>query len=815
MNIVCFCKAKVVAIDFIALLRLRRFNLFIFAYVLALTLISADAKAQLLISSYLPNARGSDGNFEYIQLFALDRIDFSETPFTIITCNNGNALKTNGWVSGLTCTYAIEINMGTINRGETLYVGGINSMLNGPNSEDISDLNWVKRFDCLNMLGDGGIGSRRAKNFGFLGNGGDADGIAVFKLPASNISAASVPADALFYGDTITKSGTYGYTLPDSSIFNKNSKLFPANSAIDNVLYKVFGRYNHLTKEWVKERDVLPVSLLSRDSLAPAIEFVPLIYDISNNYENCKLYISWKAFPSADSFAAFISNDGEPIALPKDGIAYKANNLAEKCDFIENSNWRCVYSGSEKKAEIENLHAGDYQLSIFPIYEISKYKSELYIPEYQTIKFSIKKDSLPQITRDSTVYISSPETVLNAIDFVSDKNFFQSLTIKKNTFNCPKLDSTYKTKLITSSKCGERNEVELSIRFETDSFQSTFIKCPKDTSVYIKCENDSFYFTPPLPHFNDFCGYYSIYSKQTKARFYKEGKHLLTFYLTDAHNIKTDSCSYYLNVIKTAELPKIICPKDTIIYIEKGACETYFSPQPPIATNGIFTRIMPSDTTLSDGEQATFLYVAEDDCGEKNDTCTITATAKDTTSVHFINCPANKTLKLKNEQQDTTICMEELRISKDCDMYTIYGEPNGKLHTVGPGTHYFTYHIKDYADNIVKTCNFFISITKDDVSPSYDFDDTYQKKIITPNSDGVNDFFEIANINDYPENELIVFNKWGSVVFSKKNYDNTWDGTNMSDSRFKHGEKLPPSTYFYIFYIGRKIKKSGFIEIFY
>ena len=106
--------------------------------------------------------------------------------------------------------------------------------------KDRQDAIRANLIESHNELGDGGIGSRRAKNFGFLGNGGDADGIAAFCLKASDISAASIPSDALFYGDTITKSGTYGYTLPNGSLFDKDSKFFPANSAKDNVLYKVW-----------------------------------------------------------------------------------------------------------------------------------------------------------------------------------------------------------------------------------------------------------------------------------------------------------------------------------------------------------------------------------------------------------------------------------------------------------------------------------------------------------------------------------------------------------------------------------------------
>ena len=172
-------------------------------------------------------------------------------------------------------------------------------------------------------------------------------------------------------------------------------------------------------------------------------------------------------------------------------------------------------------------------------------------------------------------------------------------------------------------------------------------------------------------------------------------------------------------------------------------------------------------------------------------------------------------MELKDGQQDTTLCMEEILISKDCGSYYVQGEPGSINQTFNPGLYNFIYHIKDNADNIVKTCKFSILITKEKHEPSYDFDDTYQKKIMTPNSDGINDFFEINDIDSYPENELIVFNKWGSVVFRQKNYANTWDGVNMSNNRFENGKKLPPSTYFYIFYTEKEIKMRGFIDIFY
>ncbi|MBN2610396.1 MAG: gliding motility-associated C-terminal domain-containing protein [Bacteroidales bacterium] len=49
--------------------------------------------------------------------------------------------------------------------------------------------------------------------------------------------------------------------------------------------------------------------------------------------------------------------------------------------------------------------------------------------------------------------------------------------------------------------------------------------------------------------------------------------------------------------------------------------------------------------------------------------------------------------------------------------------------------------------------------------------------IITPDNDGINDFLLIKNLEYYPENELFILNLMGQVIYSVKNYDNSWDAT--------------------------------------
>jgi gliding motility-associated-like protein len=65
---------------------------------------------------------------------------------------------------------------------------------------------------------------------------------------------------------------------------------------------------------------------------------------------------------------------------------------------------------------------------------------------------------------------------------------------------------------------------------------------------------------------------------------------------------------------------------------------------------------------------------------------------------------------------------------------------------------------------------------------------------ISPNGDSYNDFWEIEDIDRYPDAVIQVYNRWGSLLFSAKgdNYNsNKWDGTH-------NGEILPVGTYYYI-----------------
>ncbi len=65
---------------------------------------------------------------------------------------------------------------------------------------------------------------------------------------------------------------------------------------------------------------------------------------------------------------------------------------------------------------------------------------------------------------------------------------------------------------------------------------------------------------------------------------------------------------------------------------------------------------------------------------------------------------------------------------------------------------------------------------------------------MTPNGDNYNDIFWIGMIEYYPNNEVMVFNRYGQMIYKANKYDNQkvyWDGTYQ-------GNKVPDGAYYYV-----------------
>ena len=94
------------------------------------------------------------------------------------------------------------------------------------------------------------------------------------------------------------------------------------------------------------------------------------------------------------------------------------------------------------------------------------------------------------------------------------------------------------------------------------------------------------------------------------------------------------------------------------------------------------------------------------------------------------------------------------------------------------------------------------------------FCETYVPEFFSPNGDGKNDGFMIKNIENYPNNKLKIFNRWGNLIYQKNNYLNEFEGyANTGDQIGK--SKLPSGTYYVILDYGDGQTKTynGFLVL--
>jgi gliding motility-associated-like protein len=79
--------------------------------------------------------------------------------------------------------------------------------------------------------------------------------------------------------------------------------------------------------------------------------------------------------------------------------------------------------------------------------------------------------------------------------------------------------------------------------------------------------------------------------------------------------------------------------------------------------------------------------------------------------------------------------------------------------------------------------------------------------ILTPNGDGKNDFWVIKDIQLFPNNSVVVYDRGGRTVYTKHGYNNEWDGT-------YGGSPLTEGTYYYTVDLGPGQRKfKGYITI--
>ncbi|WP_306349959.1 gliding motility-associated C-terminal domain-containing protein [Flavobacterium sp. '19STA2R22 D10 B1'] len=91
---------------------------------------------------------------------------------------------------------------------------------------------------------------------------------------------------------------------------------------------------------------------------------------------------------------------------------------------------------------------------------------------------------------------------------------------------------------------------------------------------------------------------------------------------------------------------------------------------------------------------------------------------------------------------------------------------------------------------------------------------------VSPNGDGLNDYFYIRGLEKYPNNTVEIYNRWGVKVFSAKGYgsnNKVFRGVSDGYLTVNKGNNVSSSTYFYIIrYVthgGERVEKSGYLYV--
>jgi len=81
-------------------------------------------------------------------------------------------------------------------------------------------------------------------------------------------------------------------------------------------------------------------------------------------------------------------------------------------------------------------------------------------------------------------------------------------------------------------------------------------------------------------------------------------------------------------------------------------------------------------------------------------------------------------------------------------------------------------------------------------------------QVYSPNGDGTNDVWELIDVDYFPKSKLLIFNRWGEVIYETGPYLNQWNGVNNS------GDDLPDGTYYYVLDLGNGHELyKGFVVI--
>lgn len=299
----------------------------------------------------------------------------------------------------------------------------------------------------------------------------------------------------------------------------------------------------------------------------------------------------------------------------------------------------------------------------------------------------------------------------------------------------------------------------------------------------------------------DNCAGTTLTSTSNSGSMFSKGKTTVTYSATDASG-NTSTCSFIVNVMDDSAPVLLGCPSNIVVNTDDCVAAVQWTA--PASDDCDLSTIVgshrPGDTFPMGTTRVT--YNATDILGNVS-TCGFDVKVKSSSGPEILSCPVDIQLEASSAG-NAIVTWAEPTVSVKCGQASISrSRQSGDVFELG--TTEVVYTITDDSGNR-SICRFNVEV----IEPKIIIDIS---KVVTPDGNGINDEWIITNIHNFSNNEVMVFDRWGSVIFKARGYDNqriVWRGANGA------GGSVPTGTYFYSIIIqgeSSKFEKRGSIEL--
>ncbi|MGJ3234387.1 HYR domain-containing protein [Marivirga sp.] len=413
------------------------------------------------------------------------------------------------------------------------------------------------------------------------------------------------------------------------------------------------------------------------------------------------------------------------------------------------------------------------------------------MPDFTTCVSDIKLTANDQCS--AIAEWTTPEVVDNCDANITLESDFQS----GDSFSFGTTTVTYSA----TDDAGNTNTCSFNVIVE-DKSAPVLISCP-DKQIINANENCIGIADWEEPVFED-CSNLTISSNYQIGEELPLGITNIEYTATD-ENGEITLCTFEVEVIDQSAPIISFCPED-ISVIAPEDCEAIVEWEIPTATDNC-TEVSIS----SNFEPGTVFpigitnveYEFTDENGNRS-FCSFEVNVLDDFEIIIDNCPEDIILNAENSSGTASINWEEPTATSACSQLNVSSSHNpGDTFEVGSTMVSYTFSKENGQSEI---CTFEVTIEPLVL-------DVQISKLVSPNGDGNNDSWLIEGIEQFPDNQVIIVDRWGAEIFRANGYNNSeviWRGEN------KNGEIVPRGTYYYFISVRNEqdaIERKGFLEI--